>query len=456
MEPQPSPPKENADAPATFRKPANDAANRSYRRRSPQGGSSSSGGSPIGERSSSPVRHRKDSEKVTDERRKRDDGIDFDRELGRSHYGQSSVSHRSSDHRGSRSYSRNDDYHRRDKYAGDDDRDYYRSRSGREPRSNTYSDHYRRDNEYRSRDHLRPDEKHSWDKSDVLGDKNRDKAREKDSDYQKHAEKRSLSDRPGSGRKHNEDSRHRERNSHNDDKVGLDEKRDHRRSSGDYEGSRSHRNDSTSRKASRNETKQFDTENYKREEKNSEDLDRYNDKHQRETGNSEIENGHSKKDEESAAKKPKLSGFDVDDKQSLGSKQVEEFVSQGSGEQVSLTDSDIDAAKIAAMKAAELVNRNLIGTGIMSADQKKKLLWGNKKTTAKEESGNHWDTTIFGDRERQEKFQKLMGVKGELKAETKPDTEDVEKKREQLQMDLERQYTAGLRRRDGRTVGLGL
>lgn len=32
------------------------------------------------------------------------------------------------------------------------------------------------------------------------------------------------------------------------------------------------------------------------------------------------------------------------------------------------------------------VNRNLIGTGYMSADQKKKLLWGNKKnTTAVEE-----------------------------------------------------------------------
>lgn len=30
------------------------------------------------------------------------------------------------------------------------------------------------------------------------------------------------------------------------------------------------------------------------------------------------------------------------------------------------------------------------------------------------------------------------------------------KKREELDTDLEKQYTAGLRRRDGRTVGLGL
>ncbi|KAL0339774.1 UNVERIFIED_CONTAM: hypothetical protein Sradi_4494200 [Sesamum radiatum] len=92
----------------------------------------------------------------------------------------------------------------------------------------------------------------------------------------------------------------------------------------------------------------------------------------------------------------------------------------------------------------------------MSTDQKKKLLWGNKKSTAVEESAHRWDTTMFGDRERQEKFNKLMGVKGDAKMEQKPDNPDVEKQREQLQMELEKQYTAGLRRRDGRTVGLGL
>lgn len=31
------------------------------------------------------------------------------------------------------------------------------------------------------------------------------------------------------------------------------------------------------------------------------------------------------------------------------------------------------------------VNKNLIGTGYMSTDQKKKLLWGNKKNTTAEE-----------------------------------------------------------------------
>ncbi|KAL8041279.1 hypothetical protein ABFX02_10G155300 [Erythranthe guttata] len=109
------------------------------------------------------------------------------------------------------------------------------------------------------------------------------------------------------------------------------------------------------------------------------------------------------------------------------------------------------------MKAAELVNKNLVGTGYMSTDQKKKLLWGSKKSTATEESAHRWDTITFGDRERQEKFNKLMGVKADpVVVEHKSDNPDVEKQREQLQMDLEKQYTAGLRRRDGRTVGLGL
>ncbi|XP_035844895.1 arginine/serine-rich coiled-coil protein 2 isoform X2 [Helianthus annuus] len=67
------------------------------------------------------------------------------------------------------------------------------------------------------------------------------------------------------------------------------------------------------------------------------------------------------------------------------------------------------AAQVAAMKAAELVNRNLIGTGVvMSTDQKKKLLWGSKKTTPTQEVAHRWDTSMFSDRERQEKFNKLM------------------------------------------------
>ncbi|KAJ0099058.1 hypothetical protein Patl1_21161 [Pistacia atlantica] len=92
---------------------------------------------------------------------------------------------------------------------------------------------------------------------------------------------------------------------------------------------------------------------------------------------------------------------------------------QGTGGNVALSQADdgdsvtngLDAAKVAAMKAAELVNKNLVGGGYMSTDQKKKLLWGNKKSTTTEESVHRWDTALFGDRDRQEKFNKLMSLR---------------------------------------------
>jgi hypothetical protein len=56
------------------------------------------------------------------------------------------------------------------------------------------------------------------------------------------------------------------------------------------------------------------------------------------------------------------------------------------------------------------VNKNLVGTGYLTTDQKKKLLWGKKKSTASEESAHRWDnaSALIGDPERQEKFNKLM------------------------------------------------
>ncbi|XWS43037.1 hypothetical protein CRYUN_Cryun16bG0066700 [Craigia yunnanensis] len=180
------------------------------------------------------------------------------------------------------------------------------------------------------------------------------------------------------------------------------------------------------------------------------------------------------KNQESPAKKPKLfssgKGIDYDkdaDEKRSSLEQVEKTsgrvtIGHVHGNDVDITN-DVTAAKVAAMKAAELVNRNLIGAGHsnMTTEQKKKLLWGSKKSTPAEESGHRWDTALFGDRERQEKFNKLMGVKGDVTVEHKPDNQNgsgliqAEKQRE-LQLDLEKQYTAGLRRRDGRTVGLGL
>ncbi|GLT28022.1 hypothetical protein SLA2020_029800 [Shorea laevis] len=156
---------------------------------------------------------------------------------------------------------------------------------------------------------------------------------------------------------------------------------------------------------------------------------------------------------------------DADEKQASSLDQAQEVASRGTAGEVHSNESeatnDLNAAKVVAMKAAELVNKNLVGVGFMTTDQKKKLLLGNKKNTITEETGHRWDTALFGDRERQEKFNKLMGVKGEQKVDHKPDNQDgsgllhVEKQKE-LQLDLEKQYTAGLRRRDGRTVGLGL
>ncbi|KAL2645252.1 hypothetical protein R1flu_012839 [Riccia fluitans] len=127
---------------------------------------------------------------------------------------------------------------------------------------------------------------------------------------------------------------------------------------------------------------------------------------------------------------------------------------------------DLSAAKLAALKAAELVNKNLGVPGFMSADQKKKLLWGGKKSTAEQEQtiaagSNRWDTVHFSDPDRQEKFHKLMGVKADSTAEGNREGETdaglfTEKRQLELQLDLEKQFAAGLRRRDGRTVGLGL
>lgn len=124
-------------------------------------------------------------------------------------------------------------------------------------------------------------------------------------------------------------------------------------------------------------------------------------------------------------------------------------------------ENDLNQAKLAAMRAAELVNKNLGASGFMSADQKKRLLWGSKNQEPVAASGSiRWETAQFADRERQEKFNKLMGVKGESAAlEMKKETDSklfTAEKQQELQQDLEKQFTAGLRRRDGRTVGLGL
>ncbi|PON39078.1 Lysine-rich nucleolar protein [Parasponia andersonii] len=472
-------PQDNSDVKTAFRKPTNDAANRKYRRHSPVSRSSSDG-SPKRDLSSSPQFSGEDPGRVYENRsRRKDDGRELDRDLDRSHCGRGSDAYRHSDRqfsRGSHGHFRHDDYIRHEKHVDDEERSHQRlhPRSGQESRGGTYSDHYR------SRDNLRNGDKYSRDKYDSSGYKSMDKAE--------------------SGRRHAypEDSRREKRTM---EKDGQDDRRDFLRSSGDYRGDpmlqheefKGQRSDSYSR---RDDGRQHSKESYNAEVKDSDgqnltkggkkknvdvETSRGKDRYIREPAEqsgeksvlgSENQESPAKRHkfnlEKDADSRKKVSKFTtVADVKESGSSQPEDGkITAQSQAQASVFDiaNDINAAKVAAMKAAEMVNKNLVGglgTGFMTADQKKKLLWGNKKATATEESGHRWDSTLFSDRERQEKFNKLMGVKGDHKVDHRPENQgggdllQAEKQRE-LQMDLEKQYTAGLRRRDGRTVGLGL
>ncbi|CAA2956239.1 Hypothetical predicted protein [Olea europaea subsp. europaea] len=375
---------EIVDPKAEFRKPLNDSGNRKYRRRSPlNGSSSSSGGSPGRERISSPIRSRKVVEEIDGDKRRRDGHKDLDKDLSRSQHSRSGELHKHSDRQSSRnshSYHTHDDYRRRDKHVDDYDRDYPKSssRSDRNSRDYYNSNHSSRDYEHRSREYSRDVDKYSREKSDNLGHRSRDK------------DKDSSSDRAGSGRRYTsfEEGKFGERYRHREDRDGRDGKADHRRGLGDY------RNDRL-KEASRRETKEFDGEKYTIEEtKRFDDRDKYKEQHSEEPEeHSEDRKALSSKDQEPIAKKPKLFSSDsagsgkanLADGQSSSSKQAQVSSGKVPSEQAYVTDSDIDAAKTAAMKAAELVNKNLVGTGYMSTDQKKKLLWGNKKSTTTEE-----------------------------------------------------------------------
>lgn len=470
-----------ADTKAAFRKPSNEAANRKYRRRSPLDGSSSSDGSPKRDHSSSPIYSREESTKDTEHRQRRKE---LDRDSGRSQYGRGGDSYRHADRqssRGAHGYLRHDDYVRHDKHANEDERIHQKS-----------SSRSARDSSSRSKVYVSGSDKSVRDKYDVVALRSKDKDRE--SSYVerlKYKDKDPSADRAGSGRRHiSSNSEEMDKDWHKRDRDGRDEKRDYHRSSGDYrsdrthlcEESRGHRNDSSSgrdnnghriKEAYKNDTKELDGQRFAKEEKEKYDdreTNRDKDQYHRAPGEHlKDKTAFTSEIQETPTKKSRLSNWDkgadyakdAADKMCSSSSQIQET----SGNVTHANDfgvaSDLNAAKVAAIKAAELVNKNLVGVGYMSTDQKKKLLWGNKRNTAAEESGHRWDTTLFGDRDRQEKFNKLMGVKGELKVENKPNNQDgdgllqAEKQRE-LQVDLEKQYTAGLRRRDGRTVGLGL
>ncbi|XP_042482315.1 arginine/serine-rich coiled-coil protein 2 isoform X2 [Macadamia integrifolia] len=460
-----------------------------------------------------------------DRRRKKDGRRDLDRDAGRSRHGRGGDTSRDYGrqfHGSSLDYRRHDDHNRQHKYSTEGDRDYQRmsSRSGREPSGSSRSDHMRHESEHdRSRDYLHRVDKYSRDKPEDVGRSSKDKERETtDLERQKYSSKDLSSDRAVSGRRYtssNMEERSGDRDRHGRDRGGWDDKKDYRRSSRDhkndrtssYEESRGYEKDSSiGRDSGGSRVKetlcsnpkeldvQKDVTTKKRKsddrepEQHKEQCDREPEEH--------LENdyrhssGHRKRDGRHEQVKDKTSGLNEDQDSSIkkqkfsnsGSKSMTSELDEGpssSLKQVQETSdkanqepahssaaeaeatTDLNAAKVAAMKAAELVNRNLIGSGYMSTDQKKKLLWGSKKNVATEESGHRWDLPLFSDRERQEKFNKLMGVKGETKLEHNPEDKDGNgilrsEKQKELELDLEKHYTAGLRRRDGRTVGLGL
>ncbi|XP_022931945.1 arginine/serine-rich coiled-coil protein 2-like isoform X2 [Cucurbita moschata] len=351
---------ENTGVKSEFRKPSSESAGRKYRRRSPVSGSSSLDESPKRDRSLSPKLLRDDASKDSERQpRRKDDERDEER-----------------------------------------DNERLSSRSRRDSKGGVHYDHTRRD---RSRD----------------GD--------------------SLSERHGSGSRRHSNSEEMGKNRNTRDRDGRDEKRDNVKHSGDYkheqglshDDARGNRYDSFSGRAeSRHHMKEFfksdrkelDAENFAKEERKYEDRETNWDKGQGKESKGKYDGkGVFVGNQASPAKKPKLlsSGeevnheLDAEENQSSILKQEQDGkLSLGQGQSGdSDFAADFSAAKVAAMKAAELVNKNLVGVGYMSTDQKKKLLWGSKKSTAVEESGHQWDTALFTDRERQEKFNKLMSLR---------------------------------------------
>ncbi|KAE8724184.1 ABC transporter B family member 1-like [Hibiscus syriacus] len=487
-------PPDSSDAKAAFRKPSNDTSSRQYRRRTPVSGlSSAEGSSPQRDRSVSPMLYRDDLEKSADTRPGRD-GRELDRDSTRNQYSRNGDSYRYSDRPSSRSshcYPRHDDYVRHDK-RGDEDSKYDRfsSRADRESRISGHSDHPRHvSDRSRSKDYSQNADKYTRDRYDGAG--HRSKGKEKESPFlecTKYKDKDSSFDRVGFVRKHGNFISEEIDRDRRCERGGRDEKVDYHRSSRDkkgnytsFEESRGHRNDSSSGRE-RDTDKRHPKEGYR---SGLEDLDGLKPFKKERMNYDEGEVNVVKKDrfgrvgkeqfedksifdsknQEPLAKRSKFfslgKGSDYDKDEGLSLEQTEETVERVTigpvHSSVVDTTNDVNAAKFTAMKAAELVNRKLIGAGQsnMTTEQKKKLLWGGKKSSPAEESGHRWDTALFGDRERQEKFNKLMGVKGDVKVDHKADNQDAEKQHE-LQLDLEKQYTAGLRRRDGRTVGLGL
>lgn len=474
----------------SFRKPSNDSAHRKYRHHSPIDGSDSfsSGGSPRRQQSIIQVTSLENRNKVPENSARKHHGKESERDSGHCHSGRGTNSHRYPDNYQS-SYQNNDElsgYHR---HSNDEDVKSVRYSAG-ELRSNR-SDRECKNSFERSKESRNADRYHTTDKFENSEHRSRGKDVEVNmSADHMYNEKESTRAASGSWKISSiRDNRWADEWKQPRERVDRDERRIYSRSLSDYkkviaptpEDSRGHAKDSfIGRESDRYrpkeiQRKEIDEHDYhaRKRRYNERDTRKCEDKYSRdpvqnrkesasfpvfhvseERSKSHVDKNSNAAEEPSFSSKNSKLGQSVtlnmaEGKSSLSAKQVKESTEKFTIGQ------DLNAAKLAAIQAAELVNRNLVGTGLMSTDQKKKLLWGSKKNIP-DESGTRWDLQLFSDRERQEKFNKLMGVKGDgIPQERKPDEKDVEKQKE-LQLDLEKQYTAGLRRRDGRTVGLGL
>ncbi|KAK9169889.1 hypothetical protein Syun_002029 [Stephania yunnanensis] len=394
-----------------------------------------------------------------DRQRRKHEKREMDKDSGRSFSGKGdSNSYRYSE----KSYSSTHDHHRHEDYNshhGHSDRERGFKRSTQSYRESRSVDDRRDSDHGRSRDYRRSTDKYSRERPDYEGNRGKNKGQEGESvKCQKHKDLDSFSDRV------------RECEYVKDSVRCSGEKKD--RSGKEYSGSyhketQIYSKDYAEQKSNVAEKKRYDDTEYGRHKEGEKSRDTSGNRDRLSRGEySEDGSGHMNDDNDSSAKKLKLVVSDdeigcvKDDERPMSSSSMTGQPACSSTNQEVATH-DLNAAKVAAMKAAELVNKNLVAGGFMSADQKKKLLWGSKKSTAAEESGNCWDVSTFSDRERQEKFYKLMGAKGNFKTEQKSENNDGDsrlraEKQQELQEDLEKQYTAGLRRRDGRTVGLGL
>eukprot|EP00803_Ostreobium_quekettii_P006438 evm.model.scf_1137.3 EVM.evm.TU.scf_1137.3 scf_1137:22852-27863(+) len=144
---------------------------------------------------------------------------------------------------------------------------------------------------------------------------------------------------------------------------------------------------------------------------------------------------------------------------------------------VQKTETSLDIVK-SMMQAPGQMGGSLPQPGLttgLTVEQKRHLLWGKKKQEPVKEApaqpvtafgANRWDVAEFSSGQEKEKFQRLMGVKSTAPPETAPETADddspVERKalgreqQEEVLRSVEQHFVAGLRRADGRTVGLGL